>query len=481
MATGLGGEIVWICPTLSFVHGVNDLSGNGNHGTLNGASILYNLSNGGDHAMEFQDEDHRVEIGRPAQVIASPNDFSISAWIYQTTTGDARTIWGGYSDLGSSKLWSLLRVDGGNLKYWYANASGNFVSKTGPSVSSHLNSWVHIAITIDSSNNIKFFVNGSQSGSTQTLVTPSSAPHADVQFWIGQSQSGLAESFVENFDGQIDDFRWFDRAITDYEVSKLARRRGYVPTNGIGDEVFWLCPSINDSANDISGNDNHGTYAGGMGTISDTTSGGSRCYDFDGSNDHISIPAMGSFENWSVSVWSYFDALGSRRMILTNDKGGWNDDVLIGISPENLSNHTPNNTVTAIHQDNNAQTRTFGNASSPSSTGTWYHLVWTADGNNLNCYVDGALDSSTPRAGADLTFANQNVYLGNDPENSGVRKLDGRLDDIRFFGRALTASEVTSLASTRGFTSDGGSGGEGEPPPVNRIYHPFTSFHVIDA
>ena len=61
-----------------------------------------------------------------------------------------------------------------------------------------------------------------------------------------------------------------------------------MPT-GLGGEVMWLCPSLDDSPNDLSGNGNHGTYENGISTVadSDPTYGGSRAYNFDGSNDYI--------------------------------------------------------------------------------------------------------------------------------------------------------------------------------------------------
>ena len=53
-----------------------------------------------------------------------------------------------------------------------------------------------------------------------------------------------------------------------------------MPT-GLGDEWGWWCPSLDDSADDISGNANHGTYVGSLATIADTGAGGSRAYDID--------------------------------------------------------------------------------------------------------------------------------------------------------------------------------------------------------
>ena len=58
---------------------------------------------------------------------------------------------------------------------------------------------------------------------------------------------------------------------------------------GLGDEVMWLCPSLDDSPNDLSGNGNNGIYANGISTVADDTYGGSRAYNFDGTNDYIWI------------------------------------------------------------------------------------------------------------------------------------------------------------------------------------------------
>ena len=231
---GIGNEIVWLCPTLSATNGAEDLSGNGNHGTVVDASVVADTTSGGTHAYDFQAESHRIEYGRPAEVIASPNDFSVSAWIRPTNSQVDATIWGGYYGLGSHELWSMIRVDRGTLKYWYSDSSGNYASVSGPTIT--MNTWSHIAVTIDSSNQIEFYRDGTQVGSTLTLSTPSSAPSASVEWWVGQSQRGLVTVFDENFDGKIDDFRWIDRVITQAEITSLSSERGYEPAGGGGGE-----------------------------------------------------------------------------------------------------------------------------------------------------------------------------------------------------------------------------------------------------
>ena len=63
-----------------------------------------------------------------------------------------------------------------------------------------LNQWQHVAITRDTSNNIRGFINGTQVGSTQTSNTSFNANTGRLR--LGQSISGSS-----SFDGYIDEFR----------------------------------------------------------------------------------------------------------------------------------------------------------------------------------------------------------------------------------------------------------------------------------
>ena len=61
------------------------------------------------------------------------------------------------------------------------------------------------------------------------------------------------------------------------------------PTSvGFGDELLILRGPT--GVTDQSGNGNDGTYNGGMGTVSDTGSGGSVAFLFDGTDDFINLP-----------------------------------------------------------------------------------------------------------------------------------------------------------------------------------------------
>jgi len=67
----------------------------------------------------------------------------------------------------------------------------------------------------------------------------------------------------------------------------------------------------------------------------------------------------------------------------------------------------------------------------------WHHLVVTYDGSSFKFYVDGVLSGSTNMPGS-LASVAATYIIGN-----GYWK--GAIDDLRFYSRTLTASDVTAL------------------------------------
>ena len=79
----------------------------------------------------------------------------------------------------------------------------------------------------------------------------------------------------------------------------------------------------------------------------------------------------------------------------------------------------------------------------PPSSGAWHHYAYTFDGTTHRLYIDGAqADSSqvAPDAAAP-TALNLGRWTG------GQEYYTGQLDDLRIYGRALTAAEVLALAN----------------------------------
>ena len=65
----------------------------------------------------------------------------------------------------------------------------------------------------------------------------------------------------------------------------------------------------------------------------------------------------------------------------------------------------------------------------------------------LSIYVDGVLDNVTPNIAAVNATVGANIYIGMDDPNSTDNGyyIQGTLDDIRIYNRAVSASEVQKL------------------------------------
>jgi concanavalin A-like lectin/glucanase superfamily protein len=79
-----------------------------------------------------------------------------------------------------------------------------------------------------------------------------------------------------------------------------------------------------------------------------------------------------------------------------------------------------------------------------SADNQWHHLVVTYDGTNIRLYKDGVLDKAFQFAGSFAEYLAK-YCIGYHPNQTGYWK--GYLDDLRFYNRVLTSSEVQQLAS----------------------------------
>jgi len=86
------------------------------------------------------------------------------------------------------------------------------------------------------------------------------------------------------------------------------------------------------------------------------------------------------------------------------------------------------------------------NCTTALATGVWTHVAVTRTGTTVRIYVNGSLAGSGTISGspADLGTTTLN-YLGK--SQFGDPYFDGALDDFRLYSQALSASEITSLAS----------------------------------
>ncbi len=191
---------------------------------------------------------------------------------------------------------------------------------------------------------------------------------------------------------------------------------------------------FNGNANDESGNEHHGTVSGAILT-SDRFGNPKAAYDFDGSNDNISSsPTLPiSNEPRSISVW--FNTTSS------SGGNGWNVNSIVSWgSPSN-------NRLCAVQvYVKSLMFGGFGTSYDVRSgnivnDGKWHHVAVTYDGLILKIFLDNVEVASANRK---LNTSNSRFYIGR-RAGQGNQFMDGSVDDVRIYNRAITIGEIKQL------------------------------------
>ncbi len=80
---------------------------------------------------------------------------------------------------------------------------------------------------------------------------------------------------------------------------------------------------------------------------------------------------------------------------------------------------------------------------------TWHHIVYVIDRGNVASYLDGAPNSTGTYTHDGTGFGNSLDLTLGAHDNKTQDWLEGALDDVRFYNRALTAADVSTLYTHR--------------------------------
>lgn len=156
---------------------------------------------------------------------------------------------------------------------------------------------------------------------------------------------------------------------------------------------------------------------------------GGQALDLDGTDDGVDLPNLGLSGDaaYTVAGWIYFDDLSTSRAFLR-----WGDRT----SQKQLLIYGNGSTLNLNHWNDNYD------ANVSLSTGQWYHIALVYDGSIDTLYVDGSQDRTYDPAA--LSLADNQYSLGYSVEENDYYH-DGRLDDVRFYDSALSASQVSDI------------------------------------
>jgi len=230
-----------------------------------------------------------------------------------------------------------------------------------------------------------------------------------------------------------------------FTTMSFAQVPNYVPANGL---VGWW--PFNGNANDESGNGNNGTNNGATLTT-DRNGVANQAYSFDGYNDLIRIQHQNTLNlmgDYSISVWykgNYQNIFNNNWCFIAkrDDNGNCcspNVPYQIAI-PFNSTNYA---VPLMVYANGNYTFSTLPNTS-PISLDQWQNLIITNTSDFLKFYINGQIIFSENISSLLRAPNTSDLLIGSVNRELGAEWMNGKLDDIGIWNRALTDCEIQNL------------------------------------
>jgi len=301
--------------------------------------------------------------------------------------------------------------------------------------------WYHVVATHDGTT-FKAYINGSQEYSdTRTLNTGTTG------FRIGGVPWNNGGEF---FNGKIDQVRVFSKALSSSEVTTLYSETASTvesldplseDTTGtlqvLGDSSCVAAYKFENDETDLSGNYN------GTGTAIQYAAGRyGQGADFNGTTSQITTSNITGLDTTTISIscWVYMHEVSTFNHFVSRFGTGGHSTyqfILRNTSAAKWSLATYDGTGSG---DSLTSTAT-------ASANTWYHVAAVIDGTSKKIYVNGSEVASSTVAFSVNTSSGEGLNIGgrDDFGASNSERMNGKIDQVRVFSKALSASEVSTL------------------------------------
>ena len=506
--SGSGYESGDLIAHYPFDGNVQDASGNGNHGTVHGATLAADRDGSPNSAYSFDGDNDYIDVS----TLNLGTAFSLCAWVQfdspRSPYVDAHAMFSAFPNGGACSEVYIHTDNSDRLKVGGAGAA------TPGTVNG--SSWCHVAVTYDAGT-CRLYVNGAEENQTSTAsqagylntigahqptagsigdrepwnglidevrvygrvlsasevhdlwgggdtpvisVTPASrdfgtvavGSHADRDFAVENTGGGTLSGSA-SVSAPFSIVSGGSYSLTAGQTQAVTVRYSPIAAGGHGDTVTFTGGGgvtrpvsgtgeasdliahypFNGNAQDASGNGNHGTVSGA--TLSADRDGNpNSAYSFDGDNDYIDVSTLNLGTAFSLCAWVQFDSprspyVDAHAMFSAFPNGGACSEVY-------------------IHTDNSDRLKVGGaGAATPGTVNgsSWCHVAVTYDAGTCRLYVNGAEENQT-------STASQAGYLNtigaHQPTAGSIgdrEPWNGLIDEVRVYGRVLSASEVHDL------------------------------------
>ncbi|WP_414837473.1 LamG domain-containing protein [Candidatus Nanosalina sp. VS9-1] len=382
-------------------------------------------------AKAFDGNDDYVDTGEKFSV-GSMDQLTMSAWIYDRGGGssDEFNILANYD--GSDG--TLFRYDySSGVQLWFGGSQHNLESGWPQG------QWIHVCVTYDGSK-IRYYRGGNLISTVNATESTSSSNTTKI------GNRGDGQYFT---DGYIDDVRIYDRVLSTAEVEALYQRTS---TQNITDQDrltsglvgHWpLNEDGSGKAYDLSGRGNDSTSV--TGTTTAAGLGGAKARSFDGSDDQIQIPdsPVGGGSRSTVTGW--FKAEETPNSINAILQSGSDPD-----SPPDwqIAELRDSGVFRSYYVESGGNLVEFV-SSETFNDGEWHFFTLVVDltEDKYEVYLD-AQNKASLSIPNDSSLLDEKILIGNMAQRNYNWK--GQIQDVRFYNRTLSKSEIETLARMGG-------------------------------
>ena len=352
------------------------------------------------------------------------NDFSYSFWFKLNSTSGGQTF---FQVLSEHVNYGLRINSTYNLQSSPTNSSGG-AQYIGSNVTLDTD-WHHVAYIKSSTTGVghALYYDG-------TKIAEDTSFTGDVQTATDNKTTlGSATNDVNWLNGSLDQVRFFNKALSSSEITTL-----------YGENNASSTKSTTDIFDDGSGVALYEFEEGGKDTGGVTGYIGSGGV-FNGSSSEIDLGNSAVFSSTntgelSISLW----------INTTDSDAGYilakGDDSQVKYE-HNLYLNT-NGTLRAQIYNSSAGLATTVTTTDTVNDGNWHHVVLVIDnGTSMSVYVDNGTPVTSTGWSGTVTYQSTVPFLLGAFEgiSASSSKLNGKLDQVRIFNKALSSSEVTTL------------------------------------
>ncbi|MDP2384892.1 MAG: LamG-like jellyroll fold domain-containing protein [Bacteroidota bacterium] len=371
------------------------------------------------------------------------SNLSLEAWIYPESSSYSRilTSFSGAINYASDIIFDTYNVSapGTSLRL----VVGTSTTASVPNVLT-LNTWNHVAATFNSGV-IIFYVNGTSVG-TYTVATTTLLTNSTRSLVIGEDFTQGPAS--EYFNGKMDEIRIWNRTLGQTEIAANMNECLTGPQNQL--EVYYKMNEGSGTViNDYSGNGRNGTFVNGTANnhwvasahscneIITTPTNIGKALDFDGTNDVVmttfKMPTTSAFtvEGWVFPRSTNYDRFVSNYAFPLN-----------GAMIIDSYNATNNGRAVRFNVYGTSNAVFTVGAPSVLTSNAWNHIACTFNNGVMTAYVNGFEVVTGTAPFTSIPQISSSFVFGEDFVPGTAEHLNGKLDEIRIWQKALNQSEI---------------------------------------